>query len=105
MCALPIWERGRKLARDRNTIGSNQGEVLTLLGQSKIRVKWRAGHATIFVGSKNNEKLAGGEIGRWKTPFGELGWIVSEAPVIQIEGARAAVVDFDPIGKLGIFVG
>src|SRR5262249_9507627 len=58
----------------------------------------------IFIRSKYHKELARWEVGIRKTPLRKVRCVVRKAPIIQIKGAGTAVMNFDPIGKLPVFI-
>jgi hypothetical protein len=88
---------GRELRRDRKPVRPDESEVFALVSQFEIRVQRSARHAPIFARSKDHEELARREVGVRKAPFGQLRRVIRQAPIIQVERAGTAVMNFDPI--------
>jgi hypothetical protein len=63
-----------------------------------------AGSAAVFVGGKDDEASAGGEVGAGETPLVWVGRVVGEGPVEKIDGVGGEIGDFDPVGMFPVFI-
>src|ERR1051326_2532764 len=67
-------------------------------------VKIGAGNSPVFSGSEDDQILSRGDIGGWKSPFSWLIGVVSQRPAGKVHRRRTAIIDFNPIFQLRIFV-
>ena len=92
----------RELRRNGHAVRLNQGQEFTAGIETEARVQARRG--AVFAGGEHDEVAVRRQIDGRESPFGKIGRVVREEPANEIEGVRAGVMDFDPIGVIAVLV-
>ena len=99
---VPVFVHQHRLAG--GGIGTVKSEVFPSPGQRKIGVKRQGRIAAILVGCPNEEVAVRSQHHGRESPLRGLIPVVGDPPAFEVHRGGSAVVNFDPIGAVAVFI-